>query len=370
MKQSIRFLLVISIAVLSLPGCEPKEKPVTKEQALEFASQLEQSIAKGSPDFFNNAFDVRTLASRMKNAEKMSTSEKAKHLRKSLKFGSELLATIDKTGSYRLLRSYEKDGKQHLLFRLYYDGTINYHNLELINARGKCKIADIYMYMSGENISESMADVLRAMFAEVGDGRISDTEKAWINSMPTIKNRMRAGAYKEAKELIDRLPANVRKQKGLQILSIQAAMELDAETLVAAVDEYKNLYPGDPNIPILMMSVYGAKGEYAKYREAVDELDRQVEKDPVLEHFRAGAYFLEGEEVKGRACIERLLKEIPDFPDAMLEIASSWLRASEYEKAKFYIDKLRANRDFDQSLVDELVIAYPGYQQLYEPDDK
>ncbi len=56
--------------VLCMSGCKQKEKAVTKQEALDFAKNLEASIAEKTPAMFNDLFDAETLKQRIKEASK------------------------------------------------------------------------------------------------------------------------------------------------------------------------------------------------------------------------------------------------------------------------------------------------------------
>jgi len=343
MKPTPVYLIVI-ISLL-FTACTAKQKPITKEEAVEFARQITKSIENEDPRFLNNAIDFDRIAAKMK----ISSSDRKllKDAWPRVQFGEQITNVVTKGGLYSFMRAYEKDGVQHLLFRLYQDGSLNYHDMELTRVKGKCKIGDLYVYLSGENFSETLRSIFDTMFEE------RDGDK-WMQIAKKISVKVKSGEYAGAKELFATLPPN-----------IQSLQELETDELIAAMEKYKKSFPNEPNIPFLMINVYVLTGEYTKLREAIDELDKQLGTDPILDLHRGNSYLLEDNKKEFRTHIERLVKNMPDFPDGLYQMAYLELEANEFEKAKPYIDKLKAMPRYDQEALHTLVEGYPAYTEKY-----
>src|SRR5687768_2730574 len=155
--------ILFPAVLLSLVSCVQKEPPVTKQEALEFAKKLESSIIQKDADIFNDIFDAEELQQRIKKVSGNKLSNKmlsgVPDALKKRKMGGEIIRSMGKDGMYEMVKNYEKDGKQHLIFRLYGDGGLNYHDLELIHRGKEIKVADMYIYLTGENISKTLADI-------------------------------------------------------------------------------------------------------------------------------------------------------------------------------------------------------------------
>lgn len=115
-------------------------------------------------------------------------------IRKAANMGSKIVEAISKEGSYELVRIYEKDSKQHMIFpRLYSDGSINYHDMELKRKKGDIKIADIFVYTSGENLSVTIKGIYD-QFA----GIIDKSNKTDSGSVPCLISAQPSVAGQEA----------------------------------------------------------------------------------------------------------------------------------------------------------------------------
>src|SRR5687767_4385628 len=107
------------LMALFFSSCKPDVKPVTKEEAVEFARQLEESINKKDPSILNEIFDPATIKKRIYDASnKKIPSDVLAQVPEALqkkKMGNEVIRSMGADGgTYQIVRVYEKDGKQHM----------------------------------------------------------------------------------------------------------------------------------------------------------------------------------------------------------------------------------------------------------------
>jgi tetratricopeptide (TPR) repeat protein len=192
---------------------------------------------------------------------------------------------------YTLLRTYVKDGKHHALFRLHItDGGINYHDYELDEKDGKVVINDLYIYTSGQTISESMANVVAKT---IGDG----TSSTGITEQATLLNQasdyIGQGEYQQAIQTCERMNSDWKKTKAWNVTYLMAASSLDSTTCESAVEHFQKKFPNDPALPLLMINPYFSREQYDKALDCINKLDNDV-KDPALNLLRANAYLSMG----------------------------------------------------------------------------
>ena len=126
MTLSVRKTLILSLlSLLILHSCSIPDRPVSKEEALALAHRIERSVTQHDYSVLNRIFDEKAFAAKV-------TKEGGIFLNKSLlqgamegfhkrAFGKEIIDMLGENGSYELIKHYEKDHKQHLLFRFYSD---------------------------------------------------------------------------------------------------------------------------------------------------------------------------------------------------------------------------------------------------------
>ena len=173
-------LLLFAISLLLLTGCSPakKEQPVSKQEATTFAQTIESGIKRKDYTTLDHVIDIDLFANEIIKAadikNQSSFKEGIKQELNSNKLSTEIIKTLGKNGTYQFIKAYEKTGHQHIIFRLYGDGGLNYHDFELVKYADKISAKDIFIYITGEPLSKTMAQVYStAMQAASTDGNAS-----------------------------------------------------------------------------------------------------------------------------------------------------------------------------------------------------
>ncbi len=360
--RPIFFSCLMAFSIIMFSSCRPKEKPVTKEEALKMAADIEASIKQKNGSVLNNAVDVNLLMSRMDlpNKEKIfGQSGFKKGLNEKMKLGTIILQSMKKEGSYEMVKQYNKGDTQHLIFRFFLDGSINYHDLELAHVKGKCKIADIFIYLSGENFSETLGNIYK--YLDGGNG-VSEVDTKAFKRVAEIRQLMNAGDYTEAKAEMDKIPAHIKNMKSVQLIGIMVAAQVDDSSYTKALTDYKTLYPNEPNIYLLEIDGYYVQGKYEKCIEAIDQLDKAINKDPFLDFQRSLIYKTMGKTDAQKECLLRLIKNMPEFEPGATEMVAYYLDSKDYKNAATAIADFKSHEGFDQSALRDIVSMYPAYQ--------
>ena len=175
MKQiKITFFSAVA-AIFLLASCQSeKSTPVTAAEAREFAHQLESSIERKDPAFFDNAISKKTFLKRANLPEK-DVDASGLTLGQSMKLGTSILGSTTNKIQYKLVKQYSKDSVQHLLFRLYIDGSLNYHDMELIKVGKEVQIADMFVYLTGETLSQTVHSLYHQLKGEFNNNQKAQT---------------------------------------------------------------------------------------------------------------------------------------------------------------------------------------------------
>ncbi len=344
-------------------SCTQKEKPVTKEEAATLAKAIEASVVSGDESFLDGIIDEKSFADRVvkdkKSSFKRGVSEGIKKGLQSTRLGRQIIDAAEKNGSYQLVKQYEKDQKQHLIFRLYTDGALNYHDFELIRVKDKVKASDVYIYITGDWLSANIADVMGAL-----EDNISAAEIDKISSMKSIKTKTAMGQYEEAKKQIDELPEKVRNQKLLQVMNMQIASQLSPEIYKKAVEEYQVLFPNEPNMYLSMIDYYFSQKDYTQVLNCIDKIDSMINKDPMLDYQRALVYKTMEDTTKMGQTLERLNKTMPDFLPGNTELIDHYVNTNQLEKAKPLLEKYIKNKKASKPLISLWYLNRPELEKI------
>src|SRR5690349_3029297 len=109
------------LCILFAAACSQPEKPVTKEEAAAMAKSLKNNIAHRKSNWLNEVLDIKAFENRIREAAHNKLNETMlKGAMKSMEsgdFGEQVIKNLGKRGTYELVKQYEKDNHQHLVFR-------------------------------------------------------------------------------------------------------------------------------------------------------------------------------------------------------------------------------------------------------------
>ena len=359
----MRIVRILVISLLIFSSCKEKEKPVTRQEAQAFAESLEKSISKRDKEFFDNAFSIRSVAELIEDSlkDKQTKNElkgMTQGIKNKLKIGTQLVSMMSEEATYRLVKIYEKNQEQHIIFRLYDDGRLNYHDMKMIHERGQVKITDMFIYATGENLSETLIGIFNGLMAHDDDGTLKN-----IDLVKSIKELITKGKNEEALAEIDELPEKLRTARTIQLLRMNAAMNLDDSIYMKVMDEFTVLYPDNGKMALMLLDGYVLHKEYDKALACVNQLDSMINKDLMLDYYRAMCYKLKKDDMAARASLIKLHTNMPDFIDAGIELAYNYCNTEEWEKAATILNKMKNSRGFKQEKVDDVKLIYPAIEK-------
>jgi len=331
----IRLMLPAIFPFVLFEACSTLEEPVSTQEAISLAHSIEKWIKNDSAENLNKFIDASAFSKRIKehagNAVDQSFLQGVRDALKNTDLGQQIARGIGKKGSYLLIKQYEKDKQQHLVFRLYADAQVNYHDFELIKKDDQVKIADIFIYLTGETFSATLANSLLMMTEDYGDMPKEEFDK--LKSLKIIKAMMSKNNYDGAKRNYDELPDQFKKQKMFQLINIMICKELGDSLYLKALDEYKAFYPAAPNMFLMMIDAYILQQDYLNALKSVNQLDSLINKDPLLDYHRALIYKQMDDYEQYQEHLETLNYNMPDFGDGNTELIYCYLETGEMNKA-------------------------------------
>jgi tetratricopeptide (TPR) repeat protein len=311
----------------------------------------------------NNILDENEMTVRIENliGKKENYLTIRKGIREGLEknpLGSQIIKSIGDEGTYQLVKQYEKDKVEHLIFRLQGAQGINYHDYELIKRNGKIMAADMYIYLVGENLSQIVADVEM-------EGWNDEIIKEQVEKTTRVQKLLSMGYYQQARDTFLSIPISTRGNKIVMLLDIETSMGVnDTEALNSATRKYMYKYAQDPCVYLTLLNADFINRDYLKAINDIDSLDRLINKDPFLDYFRGLTYKMLVMQDSAQACFERLKSNMPDFENAYIELIVSYMNTSQYDKAKeiakVYKQKIKNNK------LELLIEKHPEYKQYLE----
>jgi hypothetical protein len=359
--------LAFLISFIILFSCSADtEMPVTDEEAMQLAETMSSSIKNKRAAGFDQLINAAVFSKRVKLQDNDNAlygkgfMQGVKNALNKNNFGNQIILAAGETGSYQLVKHYQKDNRQHLIFRLYTaDYGLNYHDFELTKYKEKVCISDIFIYVTGENLSKSIADLLRQAVDLKSN---SEKQLAEIEKLKEIKSLYNQKKLDQAKDLLNTLPSSLRKKKLVQVMYLQICAGLDESTYRQAAKRFESAFAKEPYMFLALMDGYIINQKYAEALECIDKIDSLINKDPFLDYYRALMYNLQQQPSDARVHLEKLVEHMPDFGDGVLELLVNYLEAGDTQKTKMLIQSYRNNKKFDQEKLNSILARYPSMQ--------
>lgn len=355
-------LQIILAGTLILFSCNTAEKPVTKEEAINFAKEIENAIKKGDGKFLDNAFDKKEFIKRMDLPDTEEGSGYAKGVAKKITIGTQLVNALSDHDNFEFIKHYVKNNRHHVIFRLYTDkdASLNYQDYELIKRNNKCRVADLYIYMTGETLAETMHNMFNSLYLKsFSSGEFTEKEKiADMDKIKGIKELMNKGKNTEAKRIYDAFPAYLKKTKMVSLLNVLICANLTLEEYNTAIKEFQESFPDEPNMCLMMIDGYYLQKDYTNMLAAINALDAQINKDPLLDYHRYLSYDLLDKKDSGMLCLKRLVKTLPDFQKGVIELIAVDLKNNNTNEADSLISIYRKKPKFDQAKLNTIISYY------------
>lgn len=168
MKRKIVISILLISAILLTTACKRKQKSPANEETIElneqtlteFAHQIVESVYNGHPEIFNQAVDQEHIKSLVtENSIVYSGFDVEggqKYFEECLKMGNLAVETVNNGGSFSFVKHYQKNGKNHLIFRTYNDFIVNFLDCIMDTVGGKLKICDAFIYNTGALLSKNV----------------------------------------------------------------------------------------------------------------------------------------------------------------------------------------------------------------------
>jgi tetratricopeptide (TPR) repeat protein len=353
-------------------GCAPSTPPVasapskvrdigappTEAECRAFAKAMESAARSGDAAAVNSMIDWDAILDQATSGATVSPSFKQSFangfkgaLNKPQGFAGRIVRSGKDGGSYTLLRYHEVDGEKRVLFRhLFPEEGVNYYDFRLVRrADGKVMATDLYVFMAGENFTQTIRRLFLPMAAnESRDvlAKLVGKEADFVKGYPLftkMSEAMAAGRFDEVTTLFRQLPASIQKEKMALLIRLQAVSKSsDNDAYLAVIDEIRRLFPGDACIDLLSVDGYYLRKQYDEAGACLDRVDKALGGDPYLSVLKATFEVERNRLDEAKAAVRKAIDAEPT-----LEIAHQLRLQISLKQRKFddTLEALRSLRD-------------------------
>ena len=291
-------LLIANASRAAAPASKPASQPVSADMRA-MLSAIEASMNKGDGKAVDQYFDTAAfIADVTKDLPQPLGSKIAQDLKTELKFGPQFKAALGPSGSYHFLRVHQDaaDGSSRALFRMISANGLNYHDLVLgLDAQGKPVFKDVFVFVSGEMMSQTMKRTFKQMLAGQQQGKPMDDYARGMLRLAEMRQLIAQQRGAEALKIYDQLPEAAKGDKAMQIVRMTAASQADEAAYKAALDDFEKRFKGDSSLELMQIDQQFMRKDYAAVGKTLDRLDARVGGDPYLNLMRANARMIQND---------------------------------------------------------------------------
>lgn len=305
----------------------PKSGQPTDEELIAFGEQIAGCLSNGQPEALAHRLDgdglvIRVLAGLDADSKFRQDFSGA--------FISNLSATIAREykayekAHFLRLQTLPTGGKRVLIRCLTKDGGFNYLAFVCRRKTGAGPAwVDVYNFATAELLSESSRRGVLPFIAESKKNffeELTGKENTFIKNFPKIQQALSllsSQDFEKANAIFDQLPDELRKEKFILVLRLQATQSLADEKYIQTMTDWADTYPDDPALDLVSIDAAFMRKDYDECIRRMESLQKRIGGDPYLDWFIGAAHRLAGRNDQALACARKALKEEPTLEVAL-----------------------------------------------------
>ncbi len=157
----------------------------------------------------------------------------------------------------------------------------NHHEIILNKDRnGKSKIVDIFVYLTGEDVSDSLRALDLSTIASQSESvrqSLGTTEAAMVENMQTLQNIQSLAAEgkgDEALKLYDGLPTDLKTNRRLLMTKLGVAQRVSDDAYFQVLEEFQKHHPTEPAFLFRMLDMLAVQQRSEDVVQTADLLQK------------------------------------------------------------------------------------------------
>jgi len=261
-------------------------------------------------------------------------------------------------GAYAKVLRTRADGKKVLaLLRLDYGDTgTGYMDLHLVRGKdGAVRIVDWYDYSTGQLYTQSLRQLIGVMSpTPTIMGKLFDVvsnRKENINAVMELINLYRTQQYAQVVEQFLVLDENMRKNRMLSIVAVQAgSLSNNNELYHKALANLERHFHADPSMAFMLIDYYYLEQQYDKAMLALDRVQKSFGvEDAAILSLKANTHLSDSQYGKAVAQARRAIAIEPEYESSYWSLLNALILAKNYAPAVKVAKDLEQNFDYDMS---------------------
>ncbi len=324
---------VRTVSAQSAAGNRAGVRDLIDQDCRRFAQAVTTAVESGDQANVNVLIDWEQVLDRILDGVKISAEQRRKvaggllgGIKNKGSFTGRLVDNSKAGGSLDFLRVRQDNRGPLIMLRMRFplsSGGFDYIDLAPgRSADGKVRAFDVRFLTNGEFISTLLRHMLLPMIArEAPDSRnaLSRSDRDFLDDFPRVvkmNNDIIQGKMNDALAIVKDLKPETKRQKAVLLNRLRAAQEVDHHEYRAVLEEFRQTYPEDPCLDLLLIDYYTLKKDFVRTDETIDRLDKAVGGDPSLNLSRASLRVVQGDLAGAEKFAKRAIEEEPTLCQA------------------------------------------------------
>lgn len=370
------FRILGLILTMSMAGvlCVAQESKEDKE-LIDLAIQITNEMYKGNYAFYDNLFYLDSFLNRVvlqDPALKKINKEFNTGFKSTFTWGQELSKQVKAGGLYEPVSFTSQDQSYYITFSQFGNSGLNYHEVEFKRIKGNLRIVDVFVYLNGENLSETVRLLYLGL---VDQGNLFDkllgNNKAYLEDVSALldfKTLADAGKFKELNEYLDKTTPSFKQSKFYYNFKIMALNGLgDTEGYYEFLRN--NSSNGIPSSFLTSIDLLYLEKDWEAFQVNLNLLDEFVGGDPIINNFRGNGYLFEGDFVNAQKHFQQVYDDFPDYSYGVIGLLSTGLEKGDAKVCVNALADLHDRFGFSVTDVENVVAEYPVIKKSKEFKD-
>jgi hypothetical protein len=346
---------------------------LSEDECIQFARSMEACIKQRDLKAFDRLVDWNSILNKATDSLGFPPQHRAGFHRGVMDsvtsdngFAAQIAGHAAGGGSYKFLRVRERGGQPSVLFRMVSEAGLNYHEWLLAKSGGSVLASDIYIYISGELLSETFRRSALPIAKEASRSfieRLTVAESEYvknIDQLATMVDQMQQGRHADALATYARLPEVLRRDKGTLLLRYQAAAKTSEAELLKVVEDFRAYYPDDVCLDFLLIDYHVLRKEHHQVLEAIDRMDASVGGDAHLNLLRAESVYQQGDAARAFDLVRKANAADPDAIDPFWTLLGLAVLEKDHDKTLACLERLETRFGINMSGVAQA----PEYEEF------
>ncbi|MDX1478968.1 MAG: hypothetical protein R3301_14745 [Saprospiraceae bacterium] len=343
--------------------------------------EMEAAFGAGDVSYFASVFDDSAFLANFVDFDHANENirlinEELANTHFGEQFGNGIIDDLN-TGSYFTFIRFSEDssGGYYLRFRHFGEDGLNYSEYFLtFEEDGSFGISDIYNYITGEYITQTMERMYKPLIEEFSRDQPPDLAYSrGVARLADLERLMDAGELDSARIVFaTQIPAEIRESAFGQLIAMQLLDPSDESAYAAVLDNLLQFTKARAAAHLVSIDVFLLAGEYDRSLAAVDSLEWYVE-DPWLDYLRGNISWERGDLATACRYYEQVRSEYPYFVEAYDALLTLYPEIQQTDLAVALLDTVLAYTSLTPAELDTIcrldfpaVAAHPDYPGWYE----